>query len=110
MRILEKAMGEMTDLGPRGLLAFDQSSVNVCTAVLYVADVTLFFENANGGQHRVVGQGRLAGKRFEHLLDGRWPLLPQHVHEPEFGFRQGRRFSGWQGLLRSHLLDALEAR
>src|SRR5580704_3590474 len=110
MRILEEAMGEMTDLRPRGLFAFDQCSVNVCTAVLYVADVALLFEDADGGQHRVVGQGRLAGKRFEHLLNGRWPLLPQYVHKPEFGFGQGYRFGWWQGLLRSHLLDALDAR
>src|ERR1700674_3385798 len=104
-------MGQMADLGPRRLLPLNQGPVNVCTTILYVPYITLFFEDADGGQHGVVSQWRLLRKRFQHLLNGRWPFLPQHIHKPEFGFSESYGFARRHepsSILR--LLDAMKAK
>src|SRR5271166_3332250 len=109
VRVLEEAMGQMANFGARRIRTSDQRPVNVGAAILYMAEVALLFEDADGGQHGVIRQRRFPGQGVEHLLDGRWALLPEHVHEPEFRFSQGCRFArGHEPSSSLELLDAVE--
>ena len=108
--ILKETIGQMANFRAGGFGPLNQGPVNVRAAILYMPEVTLLFEDADGGQHRVISQLGFLRERFEHLLDGRWALLPQHVHEPQLGFSQGCGFGWWQepsSVL--NLLDAMKA-
>src|SRR3981081_66351 len=55
--------------------------------------IALSLQNTDGGQNRVIGQGRSLTNRIKHLLDRTRALEPEHVHDPQLGFGQSSRLS-----------------
>src|SRR5580658_183912 len=67
-------------------------------------EIALSFQNADGGQNRVIGKDRLFGNRIKDLLDRTRPLHPEHVHNPQLCFGQSSRLS------RRHRMPSLDLR
>ena len=90
MRVVKQPLDEMTDFGAGSLGALNHRRVDVSPGVYRfgMGDVALLLQNADGGEHRVVGQQLLTLKIVEHLLNGRGATLPENLHEPKFGFSE----------------------
>src|SRR5580658_8610490 len=55
--------------------------------------IAFSFQNADGGQNGVIGEGRPFTNRIKDLLDRTRSLHPEHIHDPQLGFGQSPRLS-----------------
>jgi len=93
MGILKKASHKIANFRSGRFLSSDQRLINVRPTVLEMLYVSLFFQNANGGQDRVISQSWLAFQGLQKLVDRTWTFLPEDFHQPQFSFGQSGRFS-----------------
>ncbi len=72
VRVVKQPLDQVPYFGASRLGALHHRRVNVSSGVfgLGVGDVTLLLKNADGGEHRVVGQQLLAGEIVKNLLNG----------------------------------------
>ncbi len=71
----------------------EHGDVDKCPSFFLVRNAAFMFEDAQGGEHRVVGKPWGAAQGRGDFADGRALLAPQHIHEPELGVGQCSRRS-----------------
>src|SRR5215210_1987455 len=74
------------------------------TTVLAVGGVSLFFQNPEQREHRVIGWFRTFFQGLDHIPDARLPAVPQDTHQPQLAVGQVWRFRP------GHLLNSLRGK
>ena len=100
VRVAKEPADQVPHFEASGILPIHEREIDVGTLVFHVLHVSLFFQDANDRQDGVVSQGRLGGKRLQHLVNRGGAAVPEHIHNAQLGFGQGCGFAASQRFLR----------